>query len=281
LYNVYYPEDIAKELIGVVFHKDKFYQFFHSSTTGNSYLGVLLKEANQYEFQDDVSTEDKEDKGAEEQLTLQIRNSLVTIDQGQPESPERTREPWAPDRMPTIASTTTLTPTTYSILLSRHNRDYQWPQKLLHEPSQRVPHNTRSLSNWPNHLMDPEEMEDPFLSELTGLAPVDLQKGKSVLLSLMPSEDASDPDEQEAEKAEEDLLMTTTMEELPTKSPMATTSRIWSPSPRPTTSKLWGHTPESSMEIGPGPRPSSPSSSDTSYSTKELQDSSLLFNKLH
>jgi hypothetical protein len=115
LYNVYYPEDIVKEPIGVVFHKDKFYQFFHSSTTGNPYLGVLLKEANQYEFQDDVLTEDKEDKGAEEQLTLQICNLLVTIDQGQPGSPERTREPWAPDRMPTIASaTTTITPTTYS-----------------------------------------------------------------------------------------------------------------------------------------------------------------------
>jgi hypothetical protein len=80
LYNVYYLEDITKEPIGVVFHKDKFYQFFHSSTTGNPYLGVLLKEANQYEFQDDVSTEDEENKGAEEQLTLQIRNSLVTID---------------------------------------------------------------------------------------------------------------------------------------------------------------------------------------------------------
>jgi hypothetical protein len=75
---------------------------------------VLLKEANQYEFQDDVSTEE-EDKGAKEQLTLQICNLLVTIDQGQPESPERTREPWAPDRMSTIASaTTTITPTTYS-----------------------------------------------------------------------------------------------------------------------------------------------------------------------
>jgi hypothetical protein len=114
LYNIYYPEDTAKEPIGIVFHKDRFYQFFHSSTTGNPYLGALLKEANQYEFQDDVSTEDEEDKGAEEQLTLQIHNSLVTIDQGQPGSPERTREPWAPDRMPTIASTTTLTPTTYS-----------------------------------------------------------------------------------------------------------------------------------------------------------------------
>jgi hypothetical protein len=113
LYNIYYPEDIAKEPIGIVFHKDKFYQFFHSSTTGNPYLGALLKEANQYKFQDDTSTEE-EDKGAKEQLTLQIHNSLVTIDQGQPESPERTREPWAPDRTPTIASATTITPTTYS-----------------------------------------------------------------------------------------------------------------------------------------------------------------------
>ena len=69
LYNVYYPENTAENPIGIVFHKDKFYQFFHSSATGNPYLGAPLKEANQYEFQDDVSTEDKEDKGAEEQLT--------------------------------------------------------------------------------------------------------------------------------------------------------------------------------------------------------------------
>jgi hypothetical protein len=50
LYNIYYPEDIAKEPIGVVFYKDKFYQFFHLSTIENPYLGALLKEANQYEF---------------------------------------------------------------------------------------------------------------------------------------------------------------------------------------------------------------------------------------
>jgi hypothetical protein len=94
--------------------------------------------------------------------------------------------------------------------------------------------------NWPNYLIDPEEIEDLFLLELTGLAPADPQKGKSVLLLLMPLEDASDQDEQEAEEVEEDLLtmMTTLMEELPMKSLMAITSRIWSPSPRPTTSKL-------------------------------------------
>jgi hypothetical protein len=130
--------------------------------------------------------------------------------------------------------------------------------------------------------MDLDKM-DPFLSELTSLAPVDPQKGKSVLLSSMPSEDVLDQDEQEAEEVEEDLLMTTmtSMEELLMNSPMATTSRTWSPSLRPTTSKLWGHSPESSMEIGPRLRPSSPSFSDTSYSTKELQDLSLLFDKLH
>jgi hypothetical protein len=114
LYNVYYSEDIVKEPIRVVFHKDKFYQFFHLTTTGNPYLRVLLKEANQYEFQDNVSTEE-EDEGAKEQLTLQIHNLLVTIDQGQQGSPERTREPWAPDRTPTITSATaTITPATYS-----------------------------------------------------------------------------------------------------------------------------------------------------------------------
>jgi hypothetical protein len=87
LYNVYYPEDLAKEPIGVVFYKDKFHQFFHSTTTGNPYLGAALKEVNQYEFQDDTSTE--EEQGTEG-LTLQIHNSLVKIDQGQRGSPERT-----------------------------------------------------------------------------------------------------------------------------------------------------------------------------------------------
>jgi hypothetical protein len=73
--------------------------------------------------------------------------------------------------------------------------------------------------------MDPEEMEDPSLSELTGLAPADLQKDKSVLLSLTPSEDASDPNGQEVEEVEENLLtMTMTWtEELLMKSLMATT----------------------------------------------------------
>jgi hypothetical protein len=130
--------------------------------------------------------------------------------------------------------------------------------------------------------MDPDKMEDPFLLELTSLDPVDPWKGKSVLLSSMPLEDALDLDEQKAEEVEGDLLtMMTQMEELPTRSPMVTASRIWSPSPRPTILKPWGYSPESSTKIGPGLRPSSPSSLGTSYSTKELQDLNPLFNKLH
>jgi hypothetical protein len=54
--------------------------------------------------------------------------------------------------------------------------------------------------------MDPEEMKDLFLLELTGLNLVNSRKDKSVLLSSMPSEDASDPNKQEAEEVEEDLL---------------------------------------------------------------------------
>jgi hypothetical protein len=105
LYNVYYPEDLAKPPVGVVYHKEKFYQFYHSTTTGNPYLGDQCKEANHFElYEDDSSTE----TGGDEQLTLQIRNSVVTLNLGDPGSPERTREVWAPDSTPTI------TPTTYT-----------------------------------------------------------------------------------------------------------------------------------------------------------------------
>jgi hypothetical protein len=89
----------------VVYHKEKFHQFYHSTTTGNPYLGDQYKEANHFElFKDDSSTE----AGADNHLTLQIHKSVVTIDQGQPGSPERTREAWAPDSTPTI------TPSTYT-----------------------------------------------------------------------------------------------------------------------------------------------------------------------
>jgi hypothetical protein len=51
-----------------------------------------------------------------------------------------------------------------------------------------VPHNTRLLMNWPNHLMEPGEVEDLFLLELIGLDPVHPAKGKSMLLLSMPLE---------------------------------------------------------------------------------------------
>ena len=73
--------------------------------TGNPYLGDQHKEANHFKlFEDDSSTE----TGGDEQLTRQIRNSVVSLDPGDPGSPERTREAWAPDSTPTI------TPTTYT-----------------------------------------------------------------------------------------------------------------------------------------------------------------------
>jgi hypothetical protein len=105
LYNVYHPEDTSKPPIGVVYHKEKFYQFYHSTMTGNPYLGEPLKEANHFElFEDDSSTE----AGGDEQLTLQICNSVVSLNPGDPGSPERTKEVWAPDSTPTI------TPATYT-----------------------------------------------------------------------------------------------------------------------------------------------------------------------
>jgi hypothetical protein len=89
LYNVYYPEDPSKPPVGVVYHKEKFHQFYHSMTTGNPYLGDQHREANHFElFDDNSSTE----AGADDHLTLQIRNSVVAIDQGQPGSSERTRD---------------------------------------------------------------------------------------------------------------------------------------------------------------------------------------------
>jgi hypothetical protein len=122
LYNVYYPEDPSKPPVGVVFHKEKFHQFYHLTMTGNPYLGDQHKEANHFElFEDDSSTE----TGGDEQLTLQIHNSVVSLNPGDPGSPGRTREAWAPDSTPTITS---LLP---HILLSRSNHDYRWPLKLL------------------------------------------------------------------------------------------------------------------------------------------------------
>jgi hypothetical protein len=181
---------------------------------------------------------------------------VVTIDLQQSGSPERSREAWAQTAYPL-----SLLP---HILLSRHNHDYKWPQKLLQGPL-RVRPNMRILEN-PYLLKDPNKDLDPFLSELTEWDPPNPMKDKSVPALLMLFKGTS--------KATEDhpQIITMTMmeamdlpeeeETLPTKSPMVT-CRTTSPSPWLLKSELWDPYPGSSMEIEPRPKPSSPSSLDT------------------
>jgi len=66
-------------------------------------LGPIHKEATKYKITNNSAITDEE---TEDQLTLQICQSLVIVDKDQPESPKRTREPWAPDVMPTLAPAT-------------------------------------------------------------------------------------------------------------------------------------------------------------------------------
>src|SRR6266851_7826431 len=106
-YNIYYPEHLGEEPVGVVCYKDKIHQFFHHTRIGDPYLGPVHKEATKHKITDHSST--IEDKEPADQLALQIRNSLVIVDKEQPGSPERTREPWAPDRTPIIPPATYLT----------------------------------------------------------------------------------------------------------------------------------------------------------------------------
>ncbi len=105
MYNVYYPEHLGEEPVGVVRYKDKIHQFFHHTRIGDPYLGPIHKEATKYEITDHGSTTEEEPTN---QLALQIRNSLVIIDPEQPGSPERAKEPWAPDRTPKIPPATYL-----------------------------------------------------------------------------------------------------------------------------------------------------------------------------
>ena len=128
LYNIYYPEDLAKEPIGIVFYKDKFHQFFHSTTIGNPYLGMAIKEANQYKFQDDTSTEEEEQKSREQKRDSLYRSitqwsKLIKDNQEAPKDlenlgPQIECPPSTPPQPPSLLP---------HILLSRHNRDYQWP----------------------------------------------------------------------------------------------------------------------------------------------------------
>jgi hypothetical protein len=114
----------------------------------------------------------------------------------------------------------------------------------------------------PYLLKDPDEDLDPFLSELTGWAPPDLQKGKSVPASSMLFEDAFRATDDHQTMTTKETMDLPEEEDLPTKSPMAT-CRIMSPSPRPLKSELWDPCPGSSTETEQKPRPSSPNSSDT------------------
>ncbi len=65
------------------------------------------------------------------------------------------------------------------ILLSRHNQDYQWLLKLLQECS-RAPSNKIALSSFLNHLMNLEDLLDPYLLELINLEPQEKVRSKSV-----------------------------------------------------------------------------------------------------
>ena len=149
------------------------------------------------------------------------------------------------------------------ILLSRHNRDYKWPPKLLQGPSQAKP-NTRLLEN-PYLLNDLDEDWDPFLSDLTDLEPLALVKtGSTQALSMLFEGDSNKITEEDPQ------TMTTTMnlpkeeeEELPMKTPMAT-CRIMSPSPWLSKSEPWDPYPESLTGTGPKPMPSLQNSWDTS-----------------
>ncbi len=67
MYNLYYPEDLAKEPTGVVFYKGRFHQFFHHTRVEDPYLGPVYKEATEYKIPKDNSTTDEE---AKDQLTL-------------------------------------------------------------------------------------------------------------------------------------------------------------------------------------------------------------------
>ena len=161
---------------------------------------------------------------------------------------------------PPIAHPPSLLP---HILLSRHNRDYKWPPKLLQGPSRARP-NTRPLEN-PYLLKDPDEDTDPFLLDLTDLEPLTLVKIESVQASSTLFEGASNKTTDEAPQMTtmtSEVMDLLEEEDLPTKTLMAT-CRIMSPSPRPSKSEPWDPYPESLTETGPEPMLSSLNSWDT------------------
>src|SRR5216683_5612783 len=93
------------------------------------------------------------------------------------------------------------------ILLSRSNPSYRWPLRLLQELLQRPPPNQISLSSFPNHLRNPreeqEDLEDPFLSELTDST---LKRHESGPPSSMLFEGASDVKEETPEEEDPQMM---------------------------------------------------------------------------
>ncbi len=88
-------------------YQNRIHHFFHHTRIGDPYLGPVHKEVTKYEITDHSSSTEEDD--AVEQLAIQICNMLVIVNPEQPGSPERTRELWAPNRMPTIPPATHLT----------------------------------------------------------------------------------------------------------------------------------------------------------------------------
>ena len=104
----------------------------------------MYKKATKYETTQDNSTIDN---GAEGQLALQIRHSLVIIDKDQPGSPEKTknREPFCLDTMPILAPATytpqqeqprlQMSTTTITRTLAKGSAQHTPTQQLLSDQS--------------------------------------------------------------------------------------------------------------------------------------------------
>jgi hypothetical protein len=58
MYYLYYLEDLEETPVGIIWHQNKFYRFFHH-WSGNPYLGLIHTEASKYKLAQDNST-DKE-----------------------------------------------------------------------------------------------------------------------------------------------------------------------------------------------------------------------------
>ena len=134
-YNIYYPSHLREEPVGIVFYKKWVHQFFYHARVGDPYLGPVHKEATEYKVTNNSAITDEE---PEDQLTLQIHQLLVIIDKEQPESLERTREPWAPDVTPTIAPATYTTQQTQPTLAKRNTpchalQDFYLTDALPHQ----------------------------------------------------------------------------------------------------------------------------------------------------